>query len=69
MSFRTFFTVYTEHGKYEPVESFERVESTYRIDYYPNQDIVTNDLININSTTTYIPVENIVEIESHEHRM
>lgn len=68
MTFRTFYTVYTENGDYENVESFEEQGSFLRIEYYPKQDIITSDIIRIKPDAKYIPMSDVIDIDERQVR-
>jgi len=68
MSFRTFYTVNTVRESIETVERFESNNDFLKIWYYPNEDFITTELINIEPEIKHIPMDTVLDIEEHEHR-
>jgi hypothetical protein len=68
MTFRTYYTVNTVGEEIENVESFESNGDFLRIEYYPNVDWITNDVIHREPEVKHIPMDAVIDIEEREVR-
>lgn len=68
MTFRTFYTLNTNRNSFENVKSFESNGDFLRIEHYPNQSVITNEIIRIDPEVKHIPMDSVVDIDEREVR-
>lgn len=70
MTFRTFYEIVRkENENIKNVEHFEKSKPGFlRIEYYPNVNVITNDIINIDPKAKHIPMDDVKDIEENEVR-